>query len=294
MPLVANNAGDCIYAAWRGAEKRLFGFTFDQASGRLEPLSNTPLPASICYVALTAKDRRIVTASMGDSTVAVSPVDDNGQPGDPLSIQDAPFAHCLVEAPNGLFYAPSLKGGFVQVYELTDDQNALRPVARWDAPEDSGPRDIRFTRDGRTAYLLSEFVGTITRLDVLDDGGLHARETMPLLPEGQKAWAAESHLGADEQVLYASERNTSQIFSIALNDGQMNVIQVVAAPDCPRAFALDGAGRVLIALGESSGEVRSYHVGHDGTLTAAGSLRVGDGPSWVLPFGLAAVSVGPA
>ncbi len=285
MPIVANAAGDRVYAAWRGADKRLFAFALDHTDGRLDPLSDAPLPASMCYVALTADDRRIVTASMGDSTVAVSPVGADGKPGAPLSIQDAPFAHCLVEAPSGLFYAPSLRGGFVQAYALSDDESALRPVSRYTVPKDSGPRHIRFTKDGGTAYLLSEFIGGITRLDVASDGGLTARETILLLPNGEKAWAAELHLSQDERTLYASERNTSQLFTIALSNAGMTIKQTTPAPDCPRAFGPDATGRVLVALGETSGEARTYHIGRDGALTPAGSLDVGDGPSWVLCFG---------
>ncbi|SFH49232.1 6-phosphogluconolactonase [Palleronia marisminoris] len=293
MPLATNPAGDRVYVAWRGKEKRLFTFALDTAARHLAPLSDAPLPASMCHASPVAGGRHLATASMTDSTIALSPLAPDGTASAPVWSDAAPFAHCLIEAPNGLLYAPSLKGHFVQIYALADDASSLRPVARQDAPDGSGPRHILFTADGATAYLLSEFAGTLTAFDVAPKAGtLTPRQTVSFLSDGEKAKASELCLSPDERVLYASERNTSQIFAYRLEDARMHLMGAFPAPDCPRAIGLDSTGRHLIALGEKSGDAWSYRIDGDGMLVPAARLSVGAGPSWVLAFGPANKSVG--
>lgn len=288
MPLAANGKGDRFYVAWRGERPRLFSFQLDCDARRLEVLAEASLPASMCYAMLSSCGRRLLTSSYTDSTIAISPVDAEGRAGEPLMIEAAVHAHCLVEAPNGLVYATSLRGDFIRTYAFDDARSGLRPIARQEMPAGSGPRHIVFTADGSFAYLLSEFSGTLTQFEVeRGTGALMPGQSLDLLPDGEKAWAAELHLGPGGDVVYASERNTSQIFGYRLSESrEMQLICAKPAPDCPRAFGFDASGRYLIALGEKSGEARTYRIGQDGALDAMAQLHVGAAPSWVLAAAL--------
>jgi len=284
MPLASNRKRDRIYAAWRGKVPSLFSFELDSYAPRLVFLSRASLPASMCYLSMALCERRLLTSSYTDSTIAVSPIDAGGKAGEPLQVEEAMYAHCLVEAPNGLIYATSLRGDFIQIYAFDDAGSGLQPIARQEVAAGSGPRHIVFSADGRSAYLLSEFSGTLTQFDVEPGtGALTPRQNVGLLPDGEKAWASELRLGPGENVLYASERNTSQIFALRVGgSGEMQSIGAMPAPDCPRAFGFDASGGYLIALGEKSGEAWAYRIEQDGTLCAVARLQVGAAPSWIL------------
>ncbi|MDN3722280.1 beta-propeller fold lactonase family protein [Roseibium salinum] len=185
--MAASEDGRWIYVAWRGEPYRLFSFAVDGNARRLNCLGQASLPASMCYAMVSSCGRRLLTSSYTGSTIAISPIGDDGTAGEPIMTRDAMHAHCLVEAPNGLVYATSLRGDCVQTYRFDAGRNDLSPLARLDVPAGSGPRHIVFTADGSRAYLLSEFAGTLTRLDVdPHTGALAIRERVALLPEGEK------------------------------------------------------------------------------------------------------------
>lgn len=284
VPMAASAAGDRIYLAWRGENFRLFSVTLDRAARRLTCLGSASLPASMCFLAMSSCGQRVLSSSNTGSVIAVSPINDTGCAGDPVLTRDAFKAHCVRSAPNGLVYATSLRGDFVQGYRFDASSGGLTPLSRLNLPEGSGPRHIRFTSDGRRAYLLSEFKGLLTALDVdAATGALSVRQTVTMLPEADKAWAAELRLSSDETRLYASERNTSQIFTYRLDDmGGMQAIEAVPGPDCPTAFALNRSGRHLIALGEKNGEAWTYRLDSDGRPNLTSRFGIGAVPSWVL------------
>lgn len=284
VPMAASADGERIYLAWRGETFRLFSIALDRAAQRLTCLGSASLPASMCYLAISPCGQRVLTSSNTGSVIAVSPIDDTGCAGDPILTQEAFKAHCVRPAPNGLIHATSLRGDFVQGYQYDASSGGITRLSRLDLPEGSGPRHICFTADGSRAYLLSEFKGLLTALDVdAATGALSLRQTVPLLPGVHTARAAELRLSLDETHLYASERNTSQILTYRLDDiGEMHVIGSVPGPDCPTAFDLSGAGHHLIALGEKNGEAWTYRIDSDGRPELTSRVNIGAVPSWVL------------
>lgn len=284
VPMVASADASRIYVSWRGDAFRLYSFAFDRDTLGLTCLGQASLPASMCYVTLSVDGRRVLTSSNTGSTIAISPINSAGCADDPIQTLEAHKAHCIVEAPNGLLYATSLRGDFVQVYAYDVESGGLSPISRIDLPKGSGPRHILFTANGSRAYLLSEFAGTLTCLNVdAQNGALSVRDRVDLLPGADKAWAAELRLGPREDILYASERRTSQIFAYRLcASGEMHPVGAVPAPDCPTAFDLSAAGSFLVALGEKSGEAWTYRIKPDGMPELAGRVDIGAVPSWVL------------
>lgn len=282
--MAASTNGEQIYLAWRGDKFRLFSFALNRAVRRLTCLGSTSLPASMCYLTLSPCGQRILASSNTGSVIAVCPIDDNGCAGNPILTQEAFKAHCVMPAPNGLVYATSLRGDFVQCYRFDAIRDDLDRLSRLDLPAGSGPRHIRFTADGARAYLLSEFKGLLTCLNVDGTtGALSVRQTVTLLPGADTAWAAELRLAPDESQLYASERNTSQIFTYSLDaEGEMRLGGIVAGPDCPTAFDLSRTGSHLIALGEKSGEAWTYRIGRYGRPNLTTRVKIGAGPSWAL------------
>ena len=283
VPMAANADGTRLYLAWRGEAFGLYSIAVDAAARRLTCLGTAALPASMCYLTLSADERHVLLSSNIGSVISVCPLDEAGCAGAPMLTQEAFKAHCIEPGPGGLAYATSLRGDFVQTYR-GDGNEGLVSLSRIDMPAGSGPRHIRLSADGRRAYLLSEFQGLVTCLDVdAGTGALSVRQTLELLPGADTAKAAELRLGADEAYLYASERSTSQIFSFRLDaSGEMLPLGPVKAPDCPTAFTLTAGGHHLVALGEQSGEAWTYRIGPDGRPEPINSARIGAVPSWAV------------
>ncbi|WP_158246451.1 beta-propeller fold lactonase family protein [Thalassospira sp. GB04J01] len=283
MPVSVNRAGSRVYAGWRGEKPRVFSFELDRQACSLTCLGQADLPEGVCYAVPASCESRLLSSSYKGSKITISPIDAQGKVGEPVMIKDAQHAHCLVEAPNGFVYATSLRGDFIQTYVFDDTRSSLRPVARREVPSGSGPRHIVFSDDGAVAYLVSEFVGTLTLFDVVaKTGALNPKQTIALLPEGEKAWASEICVTPSGDFLYASERNSSQIFGCRLKaNREMERVCAVKAPECPRAFCVDPSGRVLVALGEKSGEAWTYQIGPSGDLDFVSHVNVGVAPSWV-------------
>lgn len=284
VPLAATNGLDRIYVAWRGEPYQLFTLALDRQSGQLVCLAAAPLPASMCHASVSACGQHVLTSSNQGSVVAVSPLDKEGIAGEPALVQEAFKSHCLVEAPSGQLHSASLRGDFVQSYTFDATRMTLSPSQRLDRPTGSGPRHIVFDAAGHHAYLLSEFAGTLTSMSVdPDSGGLTPLHEVAMLGKDEVPWAAELRLGAGDEILYASERASSQLFAYRLGDGgDFTRVAAVPAPTCPRAFMIDPSGKVLIALGETSGEAWTYRIRPDGAPELAARLHVGGGPSWGL------------
>jgi 6-phosphogluconolactonase len=284
VPMAAGAGGTRVYLAWRGDVFRLFSVAIDRDARRLRCLGSASLPASMCYLALSSCGQHVLTSSNTGSVIAISPIDKDGCAGEPQLVREAYKAHCIVEAPNGLVYATSLRGDFVQSYEFDAVAGELTPRCRTDLTANSGPRHIVFTTDCTRAYVLSEFAGRLTSLDVdAKSGTLSVMQTADLLPDADKAWAAELRLAPDQDLLYVSERSTSQIFAYRLlAKGEMDLIGAFPAPDRPTAFCLSEPADHLIALGESSGETWVYRRDRDGGLSLASRKHVGAVPSWAL------------
>jgi 6-phosphogluconolactonase len=284
VPIAASADGTRVYCAWRGDAFRLFSFALDRDARRLTCIGSASLPASMCYLSLSSCGQYVLTSSNTGSVIAISPVDEDGCASEPQLVRDAYKAHCVVEAPNGLIYATSLRGDFVQSYAFDAIAGALTPRCRADLAAGSGPRHIIFTSEGTRAYALSEFAGKLTSFEVdAECGALSPTKTADLLPDADKAWAAELRLTPEQDVLYASERSTSQIFAYRLlAKGGMDLIGAYPAPDRPTAFCLSKAADHLIALGESSGEAWVYRRSRDGSLSLASRNHVGAVPSWSL------------
>ncbi|EPX83607.1 hypothetical protein, not 6-phosphogluconolactonase [Salipiger mucosus DSM 16094] len=284
VPMAASADKGRIYVAWRGEAFRLFSFALDRDARRLTCLGGASLPASMCYTTVSSCGQVVLSTSNTGSVIAVSVIDEEGRAGDPLLTQEAFKAHCLVMAANGLAYVTSLRGDFVQSYAFDAARRDLKPLTRLELPEASGPRHIVFTADGTRAYLLSEFAGTLTSLNVdAETGSLSVLDRVEMLPGVKRAWAAELRLGPDQTVLYASERSTSQIFAYRTGThGGMELIGAVPAPECPTAFDLCVTGRHLVALGEKSGEAWVYRIDGDGLPDRVTRTEIGAVPSWTL------------
>ena len=81
MPLALSRDRRRLYASIRSAPLSVLSFAIDPRDGTLAPLGSSPLPASMCWIGLDRSGRWLLSASYGESLVAVSPIGDDGVAG---------------------------------------------------------------------------------------------------------------------------------------------------------------------------------------------------------------------
>jgi len=291
MPLAVSPDRRRLYASIRSAPLAVLSFAIDPADGTLSPLGTSPLPASMCWIGLDRSGRWLLSASYGESLVAVSPIGDDGVAGPARqTVGTAPNAHSIQTDPANRFaFAACLGGDVVSAFafEAASGTLELRPEPAWRTRAGAGPRHFAFHPTGRFVYLLNELDATVDALERLDDPArLGHVQTIASMPPGAvgKPWAADIHFSPDGRFLYTSERRSSTLAAFAVDPKGGWLTRVGRCPTAtePRGFAIDPSGRWLLAAGQASHRLRVHAIdARDGGLAEHAEHEVGRNPNWV-------------
>ena len=291
MPLAVSPDRRRLYASIRSSPLAVLSFAIDPADGTLSPLGTCPLPASMCWIGLDRSGRWLLSASYGESLVAVSPIGDDGVAGPARqTVGTAPNAHSIQTDPDNRFaFAACLGGDVVSAFAFDADSGALelRPEPAWRTRAGAGPRHFAFHPAGRFVYLLNELDATVDALERLDDparfGHVQTIASMPPNVAG-KPWAADIHFSPDGRFLYSSERRSSTLAAFAIDPkgGWLTFVGRSETVAEPRGFAIDPSGRWLLAAGQASHSLRVHAIdAKTGALSPHADVSVGQNPNWV-------------
>lgn len=289
LPLALSPDHRFLYAGLREPPYPVTSFAIDPATGGLTALGGGHLVDSMCYLAVDATGRALLSASYGGAKIAVNPIGRGGVAGDPSQvIATPPKAHCAVIDPaNRFLYAASLGGDAILCQAFDAATARLAPIAHIAARTrpGAGPRHLAFAPGGRMLYAINELDGSIV-VFARDpaSGALAERQTISLLPDGvTAAAAADIHVTPDGRYLYASERLSHTLVGFAIDpaDGTLTLRCRVASEATPRGFRIAPGGRFLLCAGLTSGRLGVYAIAADGVLTRQASLAVGIGANWV-------------
>jgi 6-phosphogluconolactonase len=314
MPLAVSPDRRYLFAAIRSQPFSVATYAIDARSGGLQEISVGAAAESFPYISTDRSGRFLFGASYGGDLVAVHPIDGNG--GIVAALQVIPVArnaHCVrIDATNRYVFVPAL--GTDRVYQFVFDATSGHLAAN-DPPflqlgTGTGPRHLVFSNDNRFVYLLSELTGTVTTL-ALDaaSGLLTARGSETILPPDSKMrpgmprgpaaggatpsaparntdndiWASDVHLGPDGRFLYAAERtgSTLSVLRVDAVSGGLAYVASVETAKQPRGFAIDPAGKFLVASGERSDTLSCYAIGSGGVPEIVGRCESGRGSNWV-------------
>jgi len=197
MPMALSPDRRRLYVARRSAPMTVLSLAIG-ADGRLQPLGEAPLPASMAYIVCDATGRWLLSASYGEHLVAVSPIGPDGVVG--AAHQVLPVgrhAHSIaIDPTNRCAHVACLGDDAVWRLAFDPDTGRLQP----DEPPTQamrpgcGPRHLVIAAQGRRLYLLNELDAT---LEVFDrepgSGAVHLRQTAAMLSAAfdGKPWAAE-------------------------------------------------------------------------------------------------------
>lgn len=260
-------------------------FAIDPATGQLDELGRRPTGTAFpVHISLTPDARQLLTCSYGGASAAVVPLDPEGSLGPPGPVarfsgasehperQQRAFPHSINAAPGGGHVFVCDLGADTIVRFALGDEGRLRrldPPVRTAAPG-SGPRHLRFSADGRHAYVVNELANTVTAY-THDSSRAELTEiqTVPLLPADftGKHTAAEVRLHPNGRFLYASNRghgdprlDSITVFAVEPADGRLTFIERVPTGHHPRHFTLDPTGRWLLVAARESDRLEIFQI----------------------------------
>ncbi|MEO6679407.1 MAG: lactonase family protein [Pseudomonas sp.] len=309
-PMAITPDGKALFAALRVKPFQVLGFSIDPTSGHLTPRSKAPLAESMAYLSTDRKGHYLLGASYGADTLSVQPIDKAYQPSASiLTYKTGPHAHSLRTDPSNRFaYAGNLGADKVLQYRLDAKTGALSPIGSGaiSVPDNTGPRHLAFSPNGKYLYVVGEMSGTVTAFSINDStGALTQIAVANGIPERLKLargevrdarnndlkddptpriWAADLRISPDGKLLLMTERSSSSVsaFSVDPATGHLSYLENYPVEEKqPRNIAFSPNGRWLLVTGEKSEKVGTYAVSDKGALKRVGEAASGKGALWI-------------
>ncbi|MBJ06561.1 MAG: 3-carboxymuconate cyclase [Verrucomicrobiaceae bacterium] len=280
-----------LYSTARGDGNNVAAFHIKDDYG-LEPINVQPSEGTgPCHVSLDATGSCLMVANYGSGSVAAFGIDEDGSllksssahqhEGSSINErrQKGPHAHSIYAGPDNKFaYAPDLGIDKVMIYRLNPEKAIMEQVGAAETPAGSGPRHMKFSKDGKQAYVLTELHLTVAVYDRDPTSGLlgEVRQNVPTLAKGadlEGMSCSEIRVHPNGKFLYAanrdvkgSARDSISVFKV-ISNGRIQLIQNIPAKvSVPRNIGVDPGGNWLLVAGQRSGNVPVFRIAGNGTL----------------------------
>ena len=282
-------------------------FAFAPATGALSALNTQAAgDAGTTHLAVDATGRMLVTVSYSGGYVASFPLATDGRIGPRTSYilhqgprgpnparQEKPHPHSVTISPDNRFaFVADLGLDRVFAYRLDPAAATLTPQdpAFIATAAGSGPRHTKFSRDGRTFYILGEIDGSVTACayDAAHGAGTPLQH-ISTLPAGFKVTdpdrAAEIRVHPNGKFVYTSNRGHDSLAVFAVNaDGTLKLVEITpSGGGHPRNFELSPDGAWLVCANRDSNNLVVFKVdAASGRLTRTGGTTGVPSPICVL------------
>jgi 6-phosphogluconolactonase len=233
------------------------------------------------HVAVHPSGNFLTTAQYGGGSVAVFPLSADGAILERSQLidheggsrvvegrQDSPHPHWSGFDATGAFaFVPDLGLDGVVIYKVIDNARLERHGFAATQPG-GGPRHMKFSPDGKHAFVLNEMALTVTTFDYdAAAGSLTKKSTAPALTGEQKAKepfnsASEICVHPSGKFVYSANRghDTISVFQ-ASADGSLTLIEnEPIRGGWPRNFNLDPTGKWLLAAGRDSNTIAVFAI----------------------------------
>ncbi|MBU2669554.1 lactonase family protein [Actinoplanes bogorensis] len=251
-------------------EGAINAFTVD-GDGSLSPLTTRLTGGSDpAHLAVTDDGRHLLVANYGTGSVAVFPLDAEGEPGDRSDLltlegsgpvadrQAGPHAHMVFPVRDEVLIADL---GSDKVWRARLDPASGRLTllgAAVEAQPGTGPRHIRFSPDG-ALFVVGELSGTLSWWRPGAEGSLKQVGEAATTTAGGENYPSEIVVRPDGRFVYVANRGPNTIATFAWDgDDAVLVAETPAGGDWPRHMIL--AGDHLYVTNQRSQSVTTLRV----------------------------------
>lgn len=309
-PMALTPDGKVLFAALRVKPFQVLGYRIDSKSGHLTKFTQAPLAESMAYLSTDRQGRYLLAASYGADTLSVQKIGKDQQPSaDIVRYKTGLHAHSIRTEPSNRFaYAGNLGTDKVLQYRLDAETGELSPIGNGSVsvPDNTGPRHLAFSPNGKFLYVVGEMSGTVTAFSIDDASGaltqIAVANGIPerlQLAQGEvrdarnndlkddptpRIWAADLRMSPDGNLLLMSERTSSSVSAFAVDpaSGALKFLDNYPVQEQqPRNIAFSPDGHWLLVTGEKSAKVGTYAVSTDGALKRVGEAASGKGALWI-------------
>lgn len=253
--------------------------------GALTGFGSEPIKGkSLCHISLDATSGMLMGANYGQGSVVSLSIKKDGSLGKFISLhehtgssvhpsrQKAPHAHSIYSGPSNKFaYAPDLGTDKVMIYSIDPTTAKLTPSGFATSPAGAGPRHMKFSKDGNSAYVLNELTVSISIFSRNSSTGeLTLKETVSTLPEDadkKGITCSEIRVSKDGKFVYCANRDVAgkgrdSLSAFAVNEeGKLTHIQTIGAEvHIPRNINLDPSGQWLLVAGQKSNNLPIFKI----------------------------------
>jgi 6-phosphogluconolactonase len=216
----------------------------------LRVLSTLPIPGQLpCHLCLSPDLRHLLVANYGSGDVVALRLGADGSPQEVTGVfgsygtgphrrQEGPHAHHILLGPDGTNWVVDLGTDMVRRLHISTEGTLREGEPVVGLPAGTGPRQIRLSRDRRTAYVLGELSGELITV-ALKPGRSGA------IVNRRPAWLAEpsganlpAHLLVVGDRLYVSHRGLNRITVFGLKDDLPIPLTEIKTGQWPRHFAI--------------------------------------------------------
>ena len=258
-------------------------YAIDRKTGKLTLLNQVASRgAGPCHISLDKTGKYVLVANYDSGTVAVFPVQGDGQLGKYTGFekhigsglnkerQEGPHAHWIATSPDNRFLLTADLGIdriLISKFHLADGAfRRNKPNSGVKLKSGAGPRHAAFHPGGKFFYVTSELDSTVTAYSYDAKGGaLHELQVISTLPKdfsGEND-AAEIAVHPSGKFLYVSNRGRDSIAVFAMDPlkGKLTPVADIATQGkTPRNFAIDPTGRYLLAANQNSNSVVVFKI----------------------------------
>ncbi|WP_235034288.1 lactonase family protein [Roseiconus lacunae] len=235
------------------------------------------------HVSVSRDGKVVLTAQYGGGSTACFRLDESGSLIERSDLQEHPagsgvvpgrqetaHAHWTGTSPDDRFvFVPDLGMDKVVIYQLNSSAGTLKPHGYGVCPPGGGPRHMKFSPDGKRAYVLNELALSVTVFDYdAEAGKMTPVQTIETLPESVKAnevfnSASEIRVHPSGRFVYSANRGNDSITAYSVDEatGRLSLIEVEPIHGAwPRNFNIDPSGRYLLAAGKNTNSVSVFTI----------------------------------
>ncbi len=320
--LAINSAGTHLYSTnetdslGKSKEGSVSAFAINRTDGTLKLLNTVRSGgAGPTYASIHPNGRYLFIANYFGGSVAVLPILENGQLGEPTDVKidegkigptkathapkgsfaisghDRTHAHMIQADPTGKFVL-HVDLGLDKIYIWKFDEKKGTLTANNPAsvalPPGDGPRHFFFHPNGKWLFSVQEEGSTIVRFDYDSaKGTLTAKQTISTLPAGYEGsnFCSEILVSTDGKFLYVGNRlhDSIGIFSIAADGTLKWIADEWTRGNYPRSFTFDPTGEFLYCCNQRADHVTVFRVDRkSGALNFTGHYAAVGNPSHIV------------